>query len=149
MNEITTFCCCCVYTHTEISVCMHECEHACVWQDYTMWSVKEFCTSSLESELKEESRVKTEHICPTVCHLLWRFTHNAKNTLQQTAKTHCDYSDTLSERLTHGKDKWEWKWQHGQDDVWVLSLCVHERTKEQWSDERMWVSHTASLWGDV
>lgn len=34
--------------------------------------------------------MNTGHICPTVCLLLWGFTHTAKNTPRQTAKTHCD-----------------------------------------------------------
>lgn len=62
-----------------------------VWQDCTV----EWSKSSLKSELEEQSRVNTGHICPTVCLLLWGFTHTAKNRLQQTAKTHCDQGYAL------------------------------------------------------
>lgn len=53
--------------------------------------------------VKEQSRVKTRRICLTVCLLPWKFVHNAKNTLQQTAHTH-----TLG-LGTHWLDTESWK----------------------------------------
>ena len=46
--------------------------------------------ASSQSEVKEGSGARTEDICPLVCLLLRGFTHAAKNTLQQTAKTGWD-----------------------------------------------------------
>lgn len=151
MNEITTFCCCCccccAYTQKYLSACMSVSMNVC---DRTtqceVWRGSVHPVLSQNQKRRAGWRPGTSVQQSVIC----------SEGLRTTLKIHCSRLQRHTATIaTQGVTDWLMeKTSESESDstakmMWVVSLCVHERTKEQWSDERMWVSHTASLWGDV